>query len=98
MSQTETCEGYQSPPHEVAAASGSRTRNVLVAGRIKTLCLWCFSRWRVEHPDQCYVCGCTERCACEAGCYWIEPNLCSSCARESTLIALSVEQFEAIIS
>jgi transcriptional regulator with XRE-family HTH domain len=28
----------------------------------------------------CRVCGCTDEAACEGGCYWIEPDLCSACA------------------
>lgn len=28
----------------------------------------------------CRSCGCTDRCGCEAGCSWFEPDLCSSCA------------------
>lgn len=29
---------------------------------------------------RCRVCGCTDQYACIGGCYWIEPDLCSSCA------------------
>lgn len=28
----------------------------------------------------CRECGCTDNGACENGCYWVEPDLCSSCA------------------
>jgi hypothetical protein len=28
----------------------------------------------------CRVCGCTEEHACEGGCSWVEPDLCSACA------------------
>lgn len=28
----------------------------------------------------CRVCGCTEERACEGGCSWVEPDLCSACA------------------
>lgn len=33
-------------------------------------------------PDEwrCRVCGCTEDNACDGGCEWVEPNLCSACA------------------
>lgn len=27
----------------------------------------------------CRVCGCTWTSACEGGCYWVEPDLCSAC-------------------
>ncbi len=36
-----------------------------------------------EHsPDvrTCRVCGCTDQHACEGGCYWVGPALCSRCA------------------
>ena len=36
-----------------------------------------------EGPDtvrRCRVCGCTDDQACEGGCYWVEDDLCSSCA------------------
>jgi hypothetical protein len=29
----------------------------------------------------CQACGCTEDYACEDGCHWVGPQLCSSCAR-----------------
>jgi len=28
----------------------------------------------------CRVCGCTDAIACPGGCYWVETDLCSSCA------------------
>lgn len=27
----------------------------------------------------CRVCGCTDDEACDLGCWWVEPNLCSNC-------------------
>lgn len=33
-----------------------------------------------KKQDACRVCGCTEDNACEGGCYWVEPDLCSQCA------------------
>lgn len=27
----------------------------------------------------CRVCGCTQNAACRSGCWWVEPDLCSSC-------------------
>jgi hypothetical protein len=26
----------------------------------------------------CRICGCTDHRACEGGCWWVEPDLCSS--------------------
>ena len=28
---------------------------------------------------KCKVCGCTDERACETGCEWVGPNLCSNC-------------------
>lgn len=28
---------------------------------------------------QCAQCGCTDLCACDSGCSWVGPNLCSAC-------------------
>lgn len=28
----------------------------------------------------CRVCGCTDTYGCDEGCYWVEEDLCSSCA------------------
>lgn len=30
----------------------------------------------------CELCGCTDHAACEGGCFWITPTLCSSCAHD----------------
>ncbi|WP_088186360.1 phage Gp37/Gp68 family protein [Desulfosporosinus sp. FKA] len=32
-----------------------------------------------DGAESCRVCGCTWNNACNGGCYWIEPGLCSSC-------------------
>ncbi len=29
---------------------------------------------------RCRVCGCTDDHACDGGCHWVEPDLCSACA------------------
>jgi hypothetical protein len=29
---------------------------------------------------KCRFCGCTDTQACEGGCWWAEPELCSTCA------------------
>lgn len=34
-----------------------------------------------EHQDdRCRVCGCTDLSACDGGCFWVEPGLCSQCS------------------
>lgn len=38
----------------------------------------------------CRVCGCTDDAACEGGCYWVEPDLCSACvARVPVVLELA---------
>ncbi|MEL7656176.1 MAG: hypothetical protein AAGU75_09745 [Bacillota bacterium] len=36
---------------------------------------------RVQTEPVCRICGCTEDNACSGGCYWAEPDLCSTCAK-----------------
>ena len=31
----------------------------------------------------CQVCGCTDECGCEGGCFWVEKDLCSVCAAKT---------------
>jgi hypothetical protein len=47
-----------------------------------------FRDGNVWEEDACRCCGCTDSEACPGGCYWIESDLCSSCARpvENVLI------------
>lgn len=35
-----------------------------------------------EDSWACAICGCTNDNACEGGCYWVYPNLCSACAEK----------------
>ena len=48
--------------------------------------LWkCWQRYfreKVKSEQVCRVCGCTEGNACPGGCWWIEDDLCSECARK----------------
>ncbi len=42
----------------------------------------CWQRYlqnRAENEGVCRMCGCTQDNACEDGCYWVEPDLCSHC-------------------
>lgn len=47
--------------------------------------IWqCWQKYILEQVDAepvCRVCGCTEGNACQGGCYWVEPDLCSACAQ-----------------
>jgi hypothetical protein len=40
---------------------------------------------RIEIHRTCRVCGCTDDKACEGGCYWVDYDLCSSCAAKELL-------------
>ncbi len=43
----------------------------------------CWQRYFTELTENeavCRVCGCTQYNACDGGCYWVEPDLCSKCA------------------
>ena len=44
----------------------------------------------------CLICGCTDRKACEGGCYWVLPGICSKCVTEEVpeCITLLVETIE----
>jgi hypothetical protein len=35
---------------------------------------------RLFELEECVICGCTDDRACEGGCHWVAPGLCSSCA------------------
>jgi hypothetical protein len=35
---------------------------------------------RVRERRRCRFCGCTDDRACRGGCWWVEPDLCSTCA------------------
>jgi len=35
-----------------------------------------------DNEMACEICGCTQLNACEGGCYWVRPGLCSACAEE----------------
>ena len=39
---------------------------------------------RLDVP-MCRTCGCTDARACEDGCWWVEADLCSSCAPEGSV-------------
>lgn len=36
-----------------------------------------------DGAEACRVCGCTWNNACDGGCYWVEPDLCSNCVGKS---------------
>lgn len=37
-----------------------------------------------DEEPACQVCGCTDAQACEGGCMWVTPTLCSRCAQADT--------------
>lgn len=44
----------------------------------------------------CAVCGCTQQWACEDGCHWVEPDVCSACDGVALEVAFSPRQLEAL--
>ena len=44
------------------------------------------TKWQEEATWECKICGCTQNNACPEGCYWVEKNLCSVCARNTDSI------------
>lgn len=52
-------------------------------GHTGSECWQRYFRERARSEQICRVCGCTENNACEGGCSWVEPDLCSACARKS---------------
>lgn len=44
--------------------------------------------------QKCRVCGCTQERACPGGCYWVEPDLCSSCEGIAEQIEISFGYFK----
>ena len=58
------------------------TVQVLAAARLATPDpRWLESDGLIHMPSEmrCRVCGCTEDRACDGGCLWAAPNLCSRC-------------------
>lgn len=54
-------------------------------------CLECGAEIPPPGPGVCRVCGCTDEYGCPEGCWWVEPDLCSSCV-ELEKIRLSVKR------
>jgi hypothetical protein len=46
---------------------------------------------RTRKPGICRVCGCTDYEACDGGCEWVEPDLCSQCLGLAKRIRAVVE-------
>ncbi len=42
--------------------------------------------------QRCRKCGCTELAACGDGCWWVEPDLCSSCAPKPAVEKLRLKK------
>lgn len=45
-------------------------------------CMVTYFKSRCDMPT-CRICGCTDDFGCPGGCYWVEPDLCSECAKEA---------------
>ena len=46
-------------------------------------------------PEEfCQICGCTNSAACEGGCSWVGPHLCSSCIGRVPLLIKQASEVE----
>ncbi|CAN7238600.1 hypothetical protein LJR045_000950 [Microbacterium sp. LjRoot45] len=45
----------------------------------------------IDEP-RCRVCRCTDEVACASGCWWVEDDLCSSCADDKAASSLESER------
>jgi hypothetical protein len=45
---------------------------------------------RLRVKGACLVCGCTEDHACEGGCHWVAPRLCSACVAHAASVCAIV--------
>jgi ParB family chromosome partitioning protein len=61
------------------------TGETIIDEKTKIICGACAGDGELEAEiAQCRVCGCTEYCACEGGCSWVEDDLCSACEGEGS--------------
>lgn len=40
--------------------------------------------------SRCLSCGCTDSVACEGGCWWAAPGLCSRCAKKGAFLEVEI--------
>ncbi len=59
---------------------GNESLCMLHLGKLHGLILVMLARRDTPGPQVCRVCGCTWVKACPGGCYWVEDDLCSTCA------------------
>jgi hypothetical protein len=57
---------------EAQSPSGEETEEELIEDSIERI-------QNLMESRRCRVCGCTDERACEVGCEWVGPNLCSAC-------------------
>jgi hypothetical protein len=55
------------------------TKDPIGEAVVKNILAW-LKRAGAVHPPICRQCGCTEELACPGGCFWVEEDLCSTCA------------------
>lgn len=65
-------KGKVKPGLERRVTTPERERELLAKGK----------RPKKSTPGTCRGCGCTDAEACDGGCEWVEPDLCSACAGE----------------
>lgn len=60
---------YDSLAHTAPSRSNAQARLTKLGRSLLENCI----------PAICRKCGCTDERACDGGCHWIEPDLCSAC-------------------
>lgn len=77
-----------SPPQGVSRALG-RLRELGLVEPVPGVQTWAITRAGAQLLDvelngspRCRACGCTQNVACDDGCRWAAPDLCSSCAED----------------
>jgi ParB/RepB/Spo0J family partition protein len=97
--------GYPIPEASVAALArytddqaaqvmrAQRQRLTMASGAMVTgKGTWYCPQCVLDGVQVCRECGCTDECACDGGCAWVEPDLCSACARPAEGAPATEEQ------
>jgi hypothetical protein len=74
------CPGYNHAAHGISRGAVETLVEVMLEDGLAKLCRFCLDDWLADHPGVCRLCGCDNDHACEGGCCWVMPNLCSACA------------------
>lgn len=78
--ETTVCCDWDMCRHNVNGSCNCKVITLVIGEGDQTERMVCDS---FEFNEQtCRECGCGWTSPCEGGCYWVEPDLCSSCAEK----------------